>query len=113
MHELGIATEIIHLVEKEIETRGLRQLSKIKLKVGALSGIDPEALKFGYSIVSADSKLAGVELAIEWVAVKGLCRNCGRNFEVPDFAFICPVCDSPDIKITEGEELDIISLTEK
>jgi hydrogenase nickel incorporation protein HypA/HybF len=113
MHELSIASEIINLVEKEIEKRGLKKLTEIGLRIGALSGIDPEALKFSYKIASANTNLDSARLAIEWVTVKGKCLACRKSFEVIDFAFICPYCDSADIEITGGEELDIISLTEQ
>lgn len=110
MHELSIATEIISIVEKEIARQSLNSVSSIKLRIGALAGVNPEALRFGFEAASAGTALAGTTLDIDWIVVKGKCRTCGREFTIDDFAFICPFCDSPDIEVLQGEELDIVHL---
>lgn len=113
MHELSIATEIISIVEKEIEKQKLHGIKTIKLKIGALAGVDPEALRFGFEAASPGTRLDGTQLDIDWVTVKGQCRTCSREFPIDDYAFICPYCDSPDIEVTQGEELDIVHLVER
>ena len=112
MHELSIATEIISIVEKEISRQNLNGVSSIKLRIGALAGVDPEALRFGFEAASAGTILDGATLDIDWLTVKGKCQSCGREFAIDDFAFICPFCDSPDVKVLQGEELDIVHLVE-
>lgn len=113
MHELSIASEIISIVEKEIEKLQIGGIKTIKLKIGALAGVDPEALRFGFEAASAGTKLDGTQLDIDWVTVKGRCRTCSREFAIDDYAFICPYCESRDIEVTEGEELDIVHLVER
>jgi len=112
MHELSIATEIISIVEKEIARHNLSGVSSIKLRIGALAGVNPEALRFGFEAVSAGTVLDGATLDIDWVIVKGKCRTCGQEFSIDDFAFICRFCDSPDIEMLQGQELDIVHLVE-
>lgn len=112
MHELSVAMEIISIVEKEIEKHGLSKLAEIKLRIGTLSGIDPEALKFGFSAASADTVLDGTNLDIEWVKVQGKCMACGKLFEIIDLEFMCPFCQSVNIETAAGQEMDIIGLTE-
>jgi hydrogenase nickel incorporation protein HypA/HybF len=113
MHELSIALEIISIVEKEIDRRKLGRIDSIKLRVGALAGVDPEALSFGFEAASADTSLAGTTLDIDWVEVQGRCLNCGEEFAIDDYAFLCPRCDSPEVEITRGQELDIMHITER
>ena len=113
MHELSIALEIISIVEKEIKERGLGPIDKIKLRIGALAGVDPEALSFGFEAASADTGLAGTALDIEWVEVKGRCLNCHKTFAIDDYAFLCPYCNSLDVEVIQGEELDILHLEER
>jgi hydrogenase nickel incorporation protein HypA/HybF len=107
MHELRIAQEIINITQREMFARKLDKISKIGLKIGALSGIDPEALSFGFEASIADSELAGARLEIEFIPVKGRCDSCRADFGVDDFLFICPHCGSNDVTVTEGEELNI------
>jgi len=112
MHELGIATEIINIVQHEMIKRHLDKIKTIGLRIGALSGVDPEALTFGFQAATMDTPLTGTELAIEHIPVQGSCKSCDKEFEVKDFIFICPHCDSRDIQIMHGEELDISYLEE-
>ena len=115
MHEIGIATEIISIVENEASKRGLDGIAEIKLKIGALAGIDPEALKFGFAAATAETSLSTARLDIQWLPAKGRCRVCGREFEIDDLIFLCPHCDNTDVELIQGEELDIVHIiaTEK
>jgi len=110
MHEIGIATEIISIVEKEASQRGLDGIKEIKLKIGSLAGIDPEALKFGFEAATADTRLANARLNIQWLPARGKCRVCGREFEIDDLVFLCPHCESADVELIQGEELDIVHI---
>jgi hydrogenase nickel incorporation protein HypA/HybF len=54
-------------------------LVAIELERDFLSGLNPEAVEFGFEAMSAETELAGVRL--EWVAVDPtyVCRSCGRS----------------------------------
>ena len=110
MHELSIAQSIIETVLREKQEKHLPEVKSIVLRIGALSGVVPEALQFGYDALIIDTPLAQTELKIEHIPVQGQCKQCGREFEVQDFFFACPHCGSGDLDITHGEELDIAYL---
>lgn len=110
MHELSIASSIIETVTAEMLLRGLTSISKVGLRIGVLTNVDPEALRFGYETMVVDTPLAGSTLEIESPPVKAVCRNCGLSFEAHDFIFICPNCESGDNEVTQGKELDIAYL---
>jgi len=107
VHELSVAREIIRIVESEMARLNLRKIETVNVRVGALSGIHPEALSFGYEASVIDTPLDGSRLVIETVAVKGRCRACAREFEVEEFVFLCPHCHATDLEVIAGEELDI------
>ena len=107
MHELRIATEIIAVAYAEMARRCLARLDEIGLRLGALSGVNPDALSFGFTAATFDTPLVHTRLVIERVPVKGTCRSCAGDFQVEEFVFICPHCGSRDMQITQGEELDI------
>jgi len=112
MHELSIAMEIITIVENEIAKHNLRGVAEINIRLGALTGVDPEALSFGFEAATIDTPLAGTKLDIKRIPVKGKCRSCEQAFSVNDFIFRCPYCDSADIEVIQGEELNIDYLVE-
>ncbi|MDZ7267534.1 MAG: hydrogenase maturation nickel metallochaperone HypA [candidate division KSB1 bacterium] len=110
MHELSIATAIVETVLQEMQRRQLPAVSAVGVRVGALSGVVPDALEFSFQAIINGTPLAGARLAIEQVPLQGKCRNCGLDFSVQEFIFACPDCHSGQIEITRGEELEIAYL---
>lgn len=108
MHELSIALTIIDRAQAEIDRRHLSKLSAIGIRVGALSAVDPEALVFGFSVASRETALDGVKLQIEWVPASVRCRSCGNVSRPEQMVFTCEQCDSTEIDVEHGYELDII-----
>jgi hydrogenase nickel incorporation protein HypA/HybF len=113
MHELSIAQEIISIIEDEMARHNLKGVKEVKVRVGALSGISPDALSFGFEAATMDSSLSETKLLIEEIPACGKCLACGRIVRVDDFVFLCPYCDSRNLEITKGEELDVAYLVEK
>ncbi len=107
MHELAIAESIIKTVLDEAEKRNLGRIKKIAVRVGALTDIVPDALQFGFEAASADTGLAATQLEIKTIPVTGKCKGCGNEFNIEEHIFMCPVCESFDIEMTSGDELDI------
>ncbi len=110
MHELSIAASIVDAVTQEIQRKNLSPVQTIAVRVGALSCVDPEALRFSFEVIAADTPLADTKLEIEFVPVQGKCRACGHDFAVENFVFACPLCGSGQIDMTRGDELDIAYL---
>ena len=111
MHELSIARGIIDIAMKEAADKQLENIEEIGLKIGALTGVNSDALMFAFEAATVDTPLARTKLCVEFVEISGICQSCGRDIRVHDYAFICEHCGSTDLKITGGEELDITYLT--
>ena len=110
MHELSIAQSILKTVEQETEARGLPPVVEVGVRVGALSGVLPDALAFGFEALVAGTARAGCRLKIEPVPAQAQCRACNHAFDVADFFFQCPACGSAQVAVTYGYELDIAYL---
>jgi len=107
MHELAIADSIVNTILEEAKKQNLGSVVAVGLRIGALTDIVPEALEFGFSAITDGTLLEGTKLKIESVPVKGMCNGCGKTFEVKRFCFVCPECNASDIKVDQGQELDI------
>ena len=107
MHELSIAMEIIAIVQEEMDNLNLTKVETVNLRLGVLTGVNPDALSFGFEASVVDTRLDGARLVIEEIPIRGRCRSCGKDFEVAEFMFLCPHCSSTDLDILTGEELDI------
>lgn len=110
MHELALTHSILETVLGEMKKCSLLRVEKIGLRVGVLSGAAPEALEFCFEAISTDTPLEGTRLEIESVSVRIRCRSCGADSDIEKYIFVCLQCDSRDVEITSGEELDIAYL---
>jgi len=119
MHELTVATQIREGLEREFgsassadDAAPMLLVDVVRIRVGALSGIVPEALEFAWPHATADSPLlSGASIQIEFVEVSVDCAACGTPTITPDLNRLrCPLCGSPDVRVDGGNELDIVSV---
>ena len=110
MHEVSIAQSLIHILEDEMRLYRGRSLKKVRVLVGELSGVVPDALLFAFEVCSRGSVAEGAILEISEVPAKGFCRICKREFTLDVPFLICTVCGSPDIEVLSGRELEIDKL---
>ena len=111
MHEVRIATEIISIVKKEMVSRGIDSIAEIGLRIGLLSGVDPDALEFSFAAITSGTEMQQARLVIERIPVRAVCQACTKEFDVEAYLFVCPACESTNVHVTEGEELDIAWLS--
>lgn len=107
MHELSIATSILEAVENEARRNPGARFKVVGLRIGEVSGVDVDALTFGWEIITKDTEWEKLRLAIEAVPRRNLCTECGCEFAVKDYEIRCPECRSPATKNLGGDELDI------
>jgi hydrogenase nickel incorporation protein HypA/HybF len=110
MHEVSIMTEAVRLAVESAQEAGAQHVTGVRLRVGALSSLMPEAMRFAWDIVSRDTIAEGARLEIESVAATGWCPACSVEFECRDFFNECPKCHSPDVELRRGRELEITSV---
>ena len=66
MHELSIAMSLVDCICEELpQVGGDARLLAVRVRVGALSGVVPEALSFAFEVAASESPLAGIALDIE------------------------------------------------
>ncbi len=107
MHELSIAQSVIDSVRTELSSRGNPRLVAVGLRVGQVSGVQPDALRFSFEVIVRDTELEDARLDIEEVPVTSRCRACEREFPVVDFDPTCPGCGSVDTRPVAGDELQL------
>ena len=110
MHELSIASAIIDAVRKEAERRPGTHVNKVGVRVGAWSGVVPESLEFGFSILMQGTDLDPISLEIEPVPRRQRCPACESTFDVNDFDMTCPRCGSSQTVFAGGDELQLAYL---
>src|SRR5271165_357091 len=110
MHELVLSKSIVDLVVESACREGMHEITQVVVEVGIASGVEPDALRFCFDIVAADTLAQGAELAIETVTLQARCRNCTSDFEPPRLISPCPHCGSHALHLLRGRELRVKSL---
>ncbi|MCF8052583.1 MAG: hydrogenase maturation nickel metallochaperone HypA [Desulfobacterales bacterium] len=111
MHEMGIALQVIEIAVASIpEDLRRARVARVNLTVGKLSAVVSESLRFCFEVASRETPVEGAELVIEEVDVVARCNACGHQWTIEEPAFSCPHCNSGDITLISGRELDIRSI---
>jgi len=111
MHELGIAESALEAALSHATDAGAKRVLRLVIRVGTLSGVDPEALRFAFTAILPGTPAEGAALQIDSVPAVAYCPGCQRDF-VPDSSrfFECPVCHQLCSTVKQGRELDLVHL---
>lgn len=110
MHELSLMQSLCEQVVGEVQRHQAERVMSIHLRVGALAGVDPQALRFAAEVVFANTCAQGAQLVIEAVPATFWCGSCRQAFETGDGIGLCPACASISAKLLRGRELILTSL---
>jgi len=108
MHEVSLIENVIKIVVAEMPKYNITRVETITLRIGEMSQVVPDALVFGFEVLSKGTALEGARLIIENVPTKGCCKGCGKEFVIGDLFDVCPECGETNIEIISGKELEIV-----
>ena len=106
MHELAITQGVVDAVT---ERTGTAPVASVRVRVGRLSGVVPDAMRFCFELVTAGTPLDGAILEFERPEGRARCRTCGAEFVLADLILLCD-CGSADVEVLAGRELAVASV---
>lgn len=110
MHEFSIMESALAAAREQMLAAGATQIHRLRVRVGRLSGVVPEALRFAFDALKTETPAAGAELEIEEIAAACWCAGCGAEFETAGLNYECPRCHQPSGDLRRGRELELASL---
>ena len=110
MHELSIAGSLLEAIQAESLRHAGARVRRAGLRIGELSGVDPEALRFCFECLVKDSPFEPLPLEIQFCPRQQTCQACGCAFPVVDYNTACPSCGKDSTECTGGTELELIYL---
>ena len=110
MHELSIASAIVDAARAEARSHPGARLQTLGLLVGALSGVNPEALRFCFDSLTKETELEGLRLEIQECPQRNLCPQCPLTFDVIEYQAACPECGTRQTECVSGHELELAYL---
>ena len=110
MHEMSICEGIVQVLEAQASAQNYGRVKGVWLEIGQLAGVELDALRFSFDVVSRDTLADGARLEIIELPGEGWCLPCGRTVEVRERYDACPHCGSYQVQVTGGDELRIKEL---
>jgi hydrogenase nickel incorporation protein HypA/HybF len=110
MHEVSIMQSVFEIAFDKLRQEQATRIHRIRLRIGALSGVVPEALQFAFDALKEDTPAANAVLDVEFLPVRFHCATCCQEFGGDDVAGLCPMCGQPSATVRQGRELDVVSL---
>lgn len=110
MHEFSIMQSTLDTAAEKTRAAGATQIHRLTVRVGQLSGVVPEALRFAFEGLKSESLAANADLEIEEVPAVCWCPDCMVEFETAELKYECPRCHQPSGDLRRGREMELASL---
>ncbi len=110
MHELSLCMDLIRVIEDQARRQPFRRVRVVRLAVGALAGVEVEALRFGFAVAARGTLAEDAVLEIEQPPGQAACLDCGAVVEVRDREDPCPHCGGYFLRVRGGAELRVVEL---
>ncbi|MDR3346021.1 MAG: hydrogenase maturation nickel metallochaperone HypA [Campylobacteraceae bacterium] len=110
MHELSVVNSLLSLCEDNAKANNAKKITKVEVKIGKLSGIEPHFLKLTFDTFKEKTICEGSELVMNIQDIIIKCLACGAQSTLTRNEFICPQCGENDVEIVDGEEMLLMRL---
>ena len=95
---------------EQAQQAGAHKVHGITLRVGALSGVVPEALELAFEVLAPGTLAHDAKLGIEFVPARFWCARCRSEYGSDRMFADCPACGVPSAELRAGRELELASL---
>lgn len=102
MHEMALASGMLDIVENAARAHAARRVTGVRLEIGALSHVAPEALAFCFDAVTRGTLADGAVLTIDRTPGRAWCMPCGATVAIARRGDPCPQCGSHQVTVTDG-----------
>lgn len=110
MHELSVCIALLEQVERIAKERSASNVARIVIKLGPLSGVEPELLLRSYPIAASGTVAEHAELAIDRTAVVVRCSQCNSETAALPNRLLCGECGDFRTRIVSGDEMILQSV---
>ncbi len=115
MHELSLAQGLLEQVIDIAEKNDASMVTKVKVSIGAFSGVVVESFIFGFDLLKLEYPLTqGALLEIQNPAPVLHCQECNKEVPAPASwprqAASCPQCGASNLIPCGGDDLMLLQI---
>ena len=111
MHELSLATELMHQLERLAAERGIVRFTEIVVRCGAMRQVVPDSLTLAFEMLSQNTPVAGAKLTLVEEPIAVRCRACGETSGASIDDYRCRQCGQADVEIVAGQDMILQTVT--
>lgn len=107
MHELSLCRALLKLVEPIAQEHGA-PVSRVVLRIGPLSGAEPDLLRRAFPQAAAGTCAEGAVLELQSTPLRVRCLQCGAESAAAINCLACAACGATRTQLVGGDELDLL-----
>jgi hydrogenase nickel incorporation protein HypA/HybF len=110
MHELAVCQALLDEVQRIAREKHAERVAAVRVRVGALAGVEPELLRRAYEVARAGTLAEGAALDIEDAPVRVYCPRCRTESAARVQRLVCGACGEWRTEVVAGDELLLMSV---
>jgi hydrogenase nickel incorporation protein HypA/HybF len=111
MHEFAVTQQVVEIALETARARQAPQITGVRVRVGSLTGIVEEAMRFYFDALLAGTPAEGASLQVEVEPARATCRACGwQGAAEPPLDPACPICGQCALAVEGGRDLVVVSV---
>lgn len=110
MHEYSIVQSLLDSCDENAEKNQATKVLKVVIKIGVMSGVEPELLRTAFDAFKEKTICEKAELIINVQPVIIKCNECQEESTIEGNEYHCPKCKSVDLNVIDGEDMFLMSL---
>ena len=107
---MSLAEGVVQLIEDAARDQAFEKVTAVWLEIGQLSGVEVEAMRFCFDVVTRDGIADGARLEIIATPGTGWCMQCSKTVPMSEVFGECPDCGSHQMQVTCGTVMRVREL---
>lgn len=110
MHELAVCQGLMGQLEEIAEREQAERVTRVRLQIGPLSGVEPRLLGDAFPIAAAGTLAEHATLEIDDQPVRVRCLSCGAESDATPNNLVCRQCGDFRTQLVSGDEMLLLSV---
>lgn len=107
---MSLSQGMMAAIERQAVVDGFARVTLVRLEIGTLAGVEPEALRFCFDAVTRGTVAEGAGLDIVAVPGQAWCWDCEQVVTIGRHGDACPRCGGYGLEVRGGDELRLKEL---
>jgi hydrogenase nickel incorporation protein HypA/HybF len=105
MHELSVCLSILDQVRSIAAERNADRVQRIEIRIGPLSGVEPDLLRSAWPMASAGTIAVDADLLIDEAEIVVRCSTCDAETPAVANRLVCGQCGDFRTTVISGDEM--------